>query len=90
MDGRTPFGWNWYFNWYDQESVAKGTRAEVRQLDASPAGRKPIIASEFGGEGLYGFRDPGRRAKWSEDRQSDILDECLAYYLRDPRSTPGS
>ncbi len=78
-------GWNWYHNWYAQIPVADANRDALRVLDATPAGRKPIIASEFGGEGLYGFRDPNRRAKWSEDRQADILDECLSVYLDHPR-----
>ena len=33
---------------------------------------KPMIVSEFGAGGIYGFRDR-TRVKWSEERQADIL-----------------
>lgn len=44
-----------------------------------------MIISEIGAAGLTGYHDPVRRAKWSEDRQADILDEQLGCVLNHPR-----
>ena len=44
---------------------------------------KPMIISEFGGAAIYGYRDPSQ-VKWTEERQADILDESLAYYMNTP------
>jgi len=78
-------GWNWYFGWYSSKDVKSGVRDELKFLHSTPARNKPIIVSEFGAGAIPGFYDPIRRAKWSEDRQCDILAENLREYLTNPR-----
>ena len=77
-------GWNFYFNWYHSQPVAEAFADALTRLAPKMDG-KPMILSEFGGGAIPGFRDPIRRAKWSEERQADILEECLAVYLNHPR-----
>lgn len=77
--------WNWYFNWYQNEPVTDGFANAVEWLDTHGAAAKPMIASEFGGGGIYGFYDWHRNSKWSENRQAELLRECLESYLFSPR-----
>jgi beta-glucuronidase len=48
---------------------------------------KPLIVSETGAGALPGYRDPIRRAKWSEERQSDILGELISTYAFHSRNS---
>lgn len=77
-------GWNFYHNWYSQRPVDKALEEALGKWDPEMKG-KPMIVSEFGGGAIPGYHDPVRRAKWSEDRQADIIDECLSAYLHHPR-----
>jgi len=78
-------GWNIYPLWYHDRPV----RETLDELIAvqEPAGMKgkPLIISEFGAGGIPGYHDPVRRAKWSEERQADILDKQLTVILNHPR-----
>lgn len=77
--------WNTYYNWYGNGRVAERLEQTIKKQDAAGMAGKPFIMSEFGGGALPGFHDPIRRAKWSEDRQADILDEYLSVLLKHPR-----
>jgi len=79
---------NIYTGWYHDppDRIAPRLRAFLRWLHSprSRGGRgKPVILSEFGGAGLYGCRHPARM-RWTEEYQSDLLDEALRVYLNHP------
>lgn len=81
--------WNRYDAWYSgwTQKIEPAIKDMIKWLDtpASKGGAgKPVIMSEFGGAGLYGCR-ARTRAKWTEEYQSDILDESLRVYLHHPR-----
>lgn len=76
--------WNYYHNWYSDWPVKEALETKLSLWNPLMDG-KPYMISEFGGGGISGFRDPIRRAKWSEERQADVLDECLGVYLHHPR-----
>jgi len=76
--------WNFYPNWYDD----KDPNAEADRFMAYAAEHggedKPFIFSEFGGGALLGYLDPVRNIKYSENRQADILRDCLNAVLGRP------
>lgn len=80
--------WNRYDGWYggEPENVMPNLEKILKWLH-SPASKggsgKPVIMSEFGAGGVYGDRQTCR-AKWSEEYQADVLDECLRVYLNHP------
>jgi beta-glucuronidase len=81
--------WNWYEGWYwgTPETIEKGIE-ELLSWQDSPSSKggagKPVIISEFGASGIYGTHQRARE-KWSEEYQSDVLDESLRVYLNHPR-----
>lgn len=77
-------GWNLYSNWYGDDDVAEALEHLLKSIE-EPLRTRPLILSEFGGGALPGYHDPIRRAKWSEERQADILAECLEVYLNHPK-----
>ena len=78
-------GWNIYPGWYVDEPVREFLEKSIARHEPAGMRGKPMIISEIGAAGLTGYRDPVRRAKWSEDRQADILDEQLGVVLNHPR-----
>lgn len=77
--------WNIYPLWYDQTDPAVALEELLAQRQSGPAAKKPLILSEFGAGGIFGFRDAFRRAKLSEERQADILEADLRAFLPHPR-----
>lgn len=77
---------NIYSGWYFSNPVKDESDKMIDWIGTAGGKDKPIIYSEFGGAAIYGYRDPGH-AKWSEERQADILDETLAVYMHDERIT---
>ncbi len=77
---------NMYSGWYQDGSVQERHEQEMDWIRKAGGAGKPVIVSEFGAGAVYGFRDR-RRAKWSEERQTDILREDLEVYMHDPRLT---
>lgn len=78
-------GWNIYPGWYIDAPVMEYLEKSIATHEAEGMRGKPLIISEIGAAGLTGYHDPVRRAKWSEERQSDILDEQLRCVLGHPR-----
>lgn len=74
---------NIYSGWYNEEQIDKFYTRYYDWIQENGGKSKPIIISEFGAAAIYGFRDPAR-PKWSEERQCDILEECLEFYLSRP------
>jgi beta-glucuronidase len=78
-------GWNRYAGWYSGEDVAQNFADLLAYAEPLGMAGKPLILSEFGGEGIVGFSDPVRRPRWSLERQADILKDSLDVYLKNPR-----
>ncbi len=77
MDLPQVCSFNIYPRWYHNEPVADYAARIAGYMDDTGAKGKPLIFSEFGAGAIPGFHDPFRRAKWSEERQCDILHEQL-------------
>ena len=77
---------NIYSGWYDDHAVSTEFEKQHAWIETTGGAGKPMIISEFGGAALYGYRDPSH-VKWSEERQAEILDESLAYYMNTPNVT---
>ncbi|MZQ80854.1 beta-glucuronidase [Paenibacillus sp. 5J-6] len=74
---------NLYPQWYTDEDPGE-LCDRIRAFAEENGGRgKPMIISEFGADGYYGFRSP-IRVKGSEERQGDILELNLAAYASRP------
>ncbi|WP_438347600.1 glycoside hydrolase family 2 protein [Paenibacillus sp. FA6] len=71
---------NLYPGWYGNEDPGELCELARGWADAAGGAGKPMIMSEFGGDGYYGFRSP-TRVKGSEERQADIIESNLKAYL---------
>lgn len=70
---------NLYPLWYTDEDPGE-LADRARQWADELGGRgKPMIMSEFGGDGYYGFRDP-TRVRGTEERHAEIIERNLAAY----------
>ena len=79
--------YNCYTGWYS----GTDTRGDLNRLldwiqSDTEGADKPVIISEFGAGGIYGFRDR-THSKWSEERQCEVLTDNLSVYLDNPRLT---
>ena len=75
-----------YSGWYSDVDVKEQNDKLMDWIASAGGAGKPVIVSEFGAAAIYGYRDRGH-SKWSEERQSDILDENMKIYLNDERIT---
>lgn len=80
-------GWNIYPLWYHNTPVRETLDTLIARREQEGMKGKPLIISEFGAGAIPGYHDPVRRAKWSEERQCDILDAQLGAILTHPRVT---
>lgn len=82
LDLEDIVSFNIYPSWYHDKS-SKQTIEELKTWIAETGnGNKPLIISEIGAGGIYGFRSD-IHAKWSEERQAQILEEQLDAVLND-------
>ena len=77
---------NIYSGWYQDLGIKERHDQEMEWIASAGGEGKPVIVSEFGAGGVYGFHDRAR-TKWSEERQMDILRENLEIYRDDERVT---
>ncbi|MFV0342868.1 MAG: glycoside hydrolase family 2 protein [Anaerocolumna sp.] len=77
---------NMYSGWYQDVPVVERHEKEMEWIKNSGGEGKPVIVSEFGAGAIYGYRDRSR-AKWSEERQADIIQENIEVYQSDDRLT---
>ncbi|TBL70333.1 glycoside hydrolase family 2 protein [Paenibacillus thalictri] len=70
---------NLYPGWYGDEDPGELCDLARAWADAAGGAGKPMIMSEFGGDGYYCYRDPSR-VKGTEERQADIIEANLAAY----------
>ncbi len=66
-------GVNTYDGWYGPDKLA-----DVPNTVWHSAFDKPMIFSEFGAEGAYGYHDPEQKHRFSEDYQADFYRATLA------------
>ncbi len=74
---------NLYPGWYGDEDPGELCDQARGWADVAGGAGKPMIMSEFGGDGYYGHRDPSR-VKGTEERQADIIEANLAAYISRP------
>jgi beta-glucuronidase len=77
---------NRYVGWYegapsDIEASLEEYLVWLNSPESMGGSGKPVILSEFGAGGQYGFRHPNH-AHWTEEYQCDVLDESLRVYLK--------
>lgn len=70
---------NLYPGWYGDEDPGELCDLARGWADASGGLGKPMIMSEFGGDGYYGYRDASR-VRGTEERQADIIEANLSAY----------
>ncbi len=81
MDLPDVASFNLYPLWYHSSPAAQYTQSIADWMDSAGAANKPIIFSEFGAGAIMDYHDPFGQAKWSEERQADILREQLSAIL---------
>ncbi|MBD2848164.1 beta-glucuronidase [Paenibacillus sp. IB182496] len=69
---------NLYPGWYGDEDPGELVDEARKWAQVGGTG-KPIIMSEFGADGYYGYRDP-TRVRGTEERQAEIIGANLAAY----------
>ncbi len=82
--------YNIYTGWYrdSRDDIPQRTTELIAWIEGAGGKGKPILISEFGGGAIPGYHSE-TRCKWTEGRQADILDACLAHYLHHPRLAGG-
>ncbi|CAM4346117.1 Glycoside hydrolase family 2 catalytic domain-containing protein [Paenibacillus alkaliterrae] len=74
---------NLYPLWYGDEDPGELSDQARKWADELGGQGKPMIMSEFGGDGHYGLRDPNRM-KGTEERHADIIGSNLDAYTKRP------
>lgn len=74
---------NLYPQWYTDEDPGELVDRARGWAETLGGAGKPIIMSEFGGDGFYGMRDASR-VRGTEERQADIIESNLAAYTSRP------
>ncbi|MEV5030400.1 glycoside hydrolase family 2 protein [Paenibacillus sp. LPE1-1-1.1] len=72
---------NLYPGWYGDEDPGELCDLARGWADAGGGLGKPMIMSEFGGDGYYGHRDASR-VRGTEERQADIIEANLSAYTK--------
>ena len=85
MDLVDVVSFNIYPAWYVNEPVDQYLGRLLEWMDENGAKGKPVLITEIGAGAIPGYHDTFRRAKWSEERQADILDEQLQAVLGNHR-----
>ncbi len=84
LDAVDIVSFNQYPGWYGDEDPGALTDKLKAWIDTAGGVGKPLIISEFGADGLYGYREPAIRPRGSEERQADILESNLIAYRNRP------
>ncbi|WP_135555960.1 glycoside hydrolase family 2 protein [Paenibacillus cymbidii] len=75
--------YNTYPGWYWDTPPIDDYHKLVNYKNAHGGANKPFIVSEFGGDGIYGYRDEGL-SKGSEEKQADIIGAVLDTFMGKP------
>lgn len=79
MDLADIVSFNIYPRWYIDDEPGEYLANLKSGVDATAGKGKPMIISEFGAGGIYGYRS-FTKVKWTEDRQADITKEIITKY----------
>ncbi len=85
LDLADVVSFNIYPAWYINEPVADYLARLIAWMEENGAKGKPVLITEIGAGAIPGYHDAFRRAKWSEERQADILEEQLQAVLDNER-----
>lgn len=75
---------NIYPQWYHNAPVDDALALKLSETGAAKGQGKPVIVSEIGAGAIPGYHDPLGHAKWSEERQCDILARQITAVLGNP------
>lgn len=75
---------NMYPGWYTDKTTDEFLVDAVRWAESQGGAGKPMLVSEVGAGAIYGFRDR-THAKWSEERQEELLTQQLESILDSSR-----
>lgn len=75
---------NIYPQWYHNTPVAESLAQKLKEIREHGGAGKPVIISEIGAGGIYGYHDPLGESKWSEERQCTILRDQVEAVLKNP------
>lgn len=81
---------NLYPGWYGQEieEVPAALDKAIGHVDAHGQANKPLIISEIGAEGLYGWRD-WNEDRWSEQYQARLVETVIKHLFIDRQRACG-
>ncbi len=68
---------NAYHGWYTDDETWPQFLNRMRSL----IGRKPMLVSEFGAGGIYGWRTLEEGVVWSEEHQAELVTDAMAHFL---------
>ena len=71
---------NLYPQWYTKEDPGQLVDQARNWADKLGGKGKPLIMSEFGADGYYGYRSP-TKVKGTEERQVEIIEKNLSAYM---------
>lgn len=73
---------NIYPMWYSSANTEETISKVKNHMEETNNSNKPLIISEIGAGGIYGYRNENK-CKWSEERQAEILEKQLSSSLED-------
>ncbi len=85
LDLADVVSFNIYPAWYLKEPVSDFLIRLLKWIDEDGNKDKPVLITEIGAGAIAGYHDTFRRAKWSEERQADIIREQLTAVLDNKR-----
>ncbi len=71
---------NAYYGWYTDELTWPQFLDRMRER----IGHKPMLVTEFGAGGIYGWRTTEPGVLWSEEYQAELLRDCLSLFWERP------
>ncbi len=71
---------NLYPLWYDDSEPIEQLEKEKKWMEEAAGYDKPFLITEYGAGAVYGYRSD-TCARWTEERQKEILDDVIGKYM---------
>ncbi|MBR2885332.1 MAG: beta-glucuronidase [Clostridia bacterium] len=71
---------NLYPLWYDDSEPIEQLEKEKKWMEEAAGCDKPFLITEYGAGAVYGYRSD-TCARWTEERQKEILDDVIGKYM---------